>query len=108
MLTTVDTMQRPSNALAALVIGFLDGSKPPPGGLDLITLEAQRHVVPTCAMRVGRAQEMGALSHYAPATPCGCYYEKAANGTTSCTPCDTDNDCKASGVVCSYHYCETP
>jgi hypothetical protein len=106
MLSTVDAGQHPVSTGAGLVIGYLQGSKSPPGGLDLIYLEAQRHVVPECAMRVARSQEMGPITPYSPSKPCGCYYEKSANGSTSCQACTLDEDCGASGWACSYNYCE--
>jgi hypothetical protein len=106
LLTTVDGNGRPTNALAADVISYIVGTKPAPAGLDLIYLEAQRHVVPQCAMRVTRTQEIGPIVPYMPISPCGCYYEQVTNGSTSCMPCNEDSDCAALGVVCSYHFCE--
>lgn len=106
LLTTVDGNGRPTNAIANDVISYMIGTKPPPSGLDLIYLEAQRHVVPQCAMRVTRTQEIGPLQPYTPSSPCGCYYEQLTNGSTTCMPCGVDSDCSASGVVCSYHFCE--
>jgi ABC-type phosphate transport system substrate-binding protein len=106
LLTTIDNNGRPTNALAGDVIGYLIGTKPPPAGLDLIYLESQRHVIPQCAMRVARTQEIGPLMPYSPPTPCGCYYDDVSNGSTACTPCDVDSDCAASGIICSYHFCE--
>jgi hypothetical protein len=106
LFTTVDGNGRPRSALAADIVGYLAGTKPPPGGLDLVYLEAQRHVVPQCAMRVTRSQEIGPLAPYAPPSPCGCYYEQVTNGFTTCAPCNADSDCAASGLRCSYHFCE--
>jgi ABC-type phosphate transport system substrate-binding protein len=105
LLTTVDNAQRASNPIAADIIGYIVGTKAPPAGLDLVALEAEHHVVPQCAMHVSRAQELGPLSAYEPTEPCGCYYEKLANGASSCRSCTSDNDCDA-GTVCSFHYCE--
>lgn len=105
LLATVDQSQRPRNALAADIIAYTVGTKTPPAGLDLVALEASLHVVPQCAMQVRRAQEMGPLSPFVPDQPCGCRYEKLANGSTSCTECATDNDCDADGI-CSFGYCE--
>lgn len=106
LLTVVNADGYPRNAHAANIIGFITGTKPPPFGLDLIALEAQRHVVPPCAMRVRRSDEMGPMQSYAPAQACGCYYEKVANGSTSCTPCQSKVECPSSAQVCSYGYCE--
>ncbi len=107
MLATVDGSQHPTNPIAADIIGYIVGTKEPPAGLDLVALEAEHHVVPQCAMRVNRAQELGPLSAYTPTEPCGCYYEKLANGSTACTPCNSDVDCGNSTAICSYHYCES-
>jgi hypothetical protein len=106
LLARLDINGYPLKSAAADVIGFLAGSKTAPGQLDLIFLEAQRHVVPQCAMRVKRVQELGPMSPFAPVGACGCYYEKVANGATSCTPCQRQADCPSSAPVCSYGYCE--
>jgi ABC-type phosphate transport system substrate-binding protein len=97
----------PVKAAAADVIGYLAGTKTAGDGLDLISLEAQRHVVPQCAMRVKRGSELGALASYAPPGSCGCYYDKVANGSTTCVPCAGPRDCPSTAPVCSYGYCET-
>jgi len=106
LLTRLDNNGYPLKPAAADVIGYLAGSKTAPGQLDLVFLEAQRHVVPQCAMRVKRTQEMGPMVPFAPAGACGCYYEKVANGATQCTPCQRQVDCPTSAPVCSYGYCE--
>jgi hypothetical protein len=106
MLTLLNNAGYPKKPEVADIIGFMAGTKTPPLGLDLISLEAQRHVVPQCAMHVMRTEEIGPLASYAPPQSCGCYYEKVANGSTSCTPCKTKIDCPASAPVCSYGYCE--
>jgi hypothetical protein len=96
----------PANAKADEVAGSLAGTRPTPAGVDLVSVAAQRHAIPQCAMRVRRTQEMGPAMSFAPAGACGCYYEKVANGTTSCRACLTAADCPASAPVCSYGYCE--
>lgn len=103
----VGTDGYPVNAAAGDAAGYLAGTKPAPPGLDLIQLEAQRHVIPQCAMRVRRVQEMGPLASFAPTGACACYYEKVANGSTRCQPCSAPTECPASAPVCSYGYCET-
>jgi ABC-type phosphate transport system substrate-binding protein len=106
LLTRLDSNGYPLKPATSDVIGYLTGSKTAPGQLDLIFLEAQRHVVPQCAMRVKRTQELGPMTSFAPVGACGCYYEKVANGATSCTPCQRQTDCPTSTPVCSHGYCE--
>lgn len=96
----------PANAKAGEVAGYLAGTRPTPPGVDLIMIEAQRHAVPQCAMRVRRTQEMGPAMPFAPMGACGCYYEKVANGSTGCKACATASECPAQAPVCSYGYCE--
>jgi len=96
----------PVNAAAADVIGYVTGTKTPPAGLDLIALEAQKHVVPQCAMRVKRSAEMGPLTPFAPAGACGCYFEKVANGLTACRPYTSNATCPPAAPACNYGYCE--
>jgi hypothetical protein len=98
----------PTNAKAGEVIGYLAGTRPTPASVDLIKLEAQRHAIPQCAMRVRRTQEMGPAMPFAPASACGCYYEKMATGSTGCKVCATSAECPVSAPVCSYGHCEPP
>lgn len=107
LLSRVNANGLPLSPAAVDLIGYMTGTKAAPPGLDLIAVEAQQHVIPRCAMRVNRVQEMGSLSSYAPHGACGCAYDKAANGTTSCTPCQTSRECPTSTPVCSFNYCET-
>jgi ABC-type phosphate transport system substrate-binding protein len=107
LLTRVTNTGYPATPAVADVIGYVTGTKVAPPGLDLIALEARTHVVPECAMRVKRVQEMGALASFAPSGACGCYYEKVANGRTACQPCMSSNDCPTTAPACSYGYCET-
>src|SRR5204862_6917441 len=55
------------NPKAGELVGYLAGTRPTPAGIDLLTIEAQRHAIPQCAMRVRRAQEMGPALPFAPA-----------------------------------------
>jgi hypothetical protein len=106
LFTLMTSSGYPANAQAADVIGFMTGTRAPPAGLDLVALQAQRHVVPQCAMRVSRTEEIGPLSSFAPSQACGCYYEMVAGGRTSCTPCQNRTDCPAQSPFCNYGYCE--
>jgi hypothetical protein len=105
LFTLVDDEGNPTNAVTGALVGYLVGTVPPPGGLDLISLEAQERIVPQCAMRVSRSIEMGPIKPYTPDKPCGCAYEEAANGTTSCARCEATSECSG-GQICSYGFCE--
>jgi hypothetical protein len=96
----------PIGASVAALVGYLSGSRALPGGLDLVALYAERHVVPLCAMRVTRTSDGGPLASYAPSSPCGCAFENDATGSTDCAPCATSADCAASAPTCSHGYCE--
>jgi len=68
-------------------------------------------LVPSCAMSVQRASELGSLSSYAPPFQCGCYFEAspAVNGAApvGCAPCNTGNDCAdPRRPACNLGYCE--
>ncbi|WP_437835125.1 substrate-binding domain-containing protein [Sorangium sp. So ce1153] len=91
---------------AALVIDYLTGRKQPPAGLDLIKLEAQHHVVPECAMRVRRTEEMGPLASFMPTRSCWCYFDAVAGGGADCDRCDSDGDCPSHSPKCNFGYCE--
>lgn len=106
LFTRVTSGGYPVASAAADVIGFITGTKVPPSGLDLIALEAQSHVVPQCAMRVKRVQELGPLTPFSPDGACGCYYEKVANGATTCKTCVSSKDCPTDRPTCRYGYCE--
>jgi ABC-type phosphate transport system substrate-binding protein len=106
LFTVLNNQGYPVKPVVTDIIGFMTGTKAPPLGLDLIALQAQRHVVPQCAMRVKRTEEMGPLASFAPPGACGCYYDKVANGTTSCAPCANKTECPSSAPNCSYGYCE--
>lgn len=106
LLTTVNSDNYPSNPKAAKLINYLTGAEQPPVELDLIALEANHEVVPQCAMRVRRSQEMGPLEGFAPSDPCGCYYESRSGGAPACKACSATADCGAANTVCSHGYCE--
>jgi hypothetical protein len=107
LLTTVNGSSYPTNPRAARLINYLTGAEQPPVELDLIALEAHHEVVPQCAMRVRRTQEMGPSESFAPSEPCGCYYESRSGGAPACKACTATADCGASNAVCSHGYCES-
>jgi ABC-type phosphate transport system substrate-binding protein len=105
-LTRIDGNGIVVKRAAAEIIGYLAGTKTAPAELDLVAFEAQHHVVSPCAMRVKRDRELGPMTPTSPPSACGCYYEKMANGSTSCTPCARTSDCPLQTSTCSYGYCE--
>jgi hypothetical protein len=79
------------------------------GTTKVIDVIADAHVVPECAMKVKRDNEMGPLSPFTPAagTACGCYFEEHLKpGTSGCTACTMTSDCGTSGKTCSNGFCE--
>jgi hypothetical protein len=99
-----------ANANAATIISYLTGAAEPP--FDLISVEARGGVVPDCAMRVSRTEDVGAMASYMPKHSCECAFLNAI-GTTTCTPCSPDaagsnasKDCPASAPACNYKFCE--
>ncbi|HVW24867.1 MAG TPA: hypothetical protein VHC69_05825 [Polyangiaceae bacterium] len=109
--TYVDEHGVPKNPLVARVISYVTQTAVVPGGLDLIQVEAQQNLVPSCAMTVTRSVEMGPLSSVAPAGACGCYYDYVATGASSCRRCTKRSDCPASAPICNVSqpvgFCET-
>jgi hypothetical protein len=107
VLTRIGAGGYPIDAGARALVGYFGGTLTPPGGVDLIALAAQKHVVPPCAMRVTRTSELGPVSLYAPERACGCAFDAAVAGHPTCAPCTNDVDCKSASLRCSYGYCES-
>jgi hypothetical protein len=105
--TGIDTSGKPTGAGAKNFVGYFDGSVALPAGAKLIDAEINAHTVPSCAMKVSRTTELGDVAPFTPTGACGCYFDKLATGTTSCTAtCTTDTDCTGSAKHCNYGYCE--
>jgi ABC-type phosphate transport system substrate-binding protein len=92
----------PSPAAGALVTRFASFR------LDKALLDAVITVglVPACAMKVHRTEEMGTLTSYEPEFQCGCYYDSLANGASTCKACKGTADCPADRPACNFGYCE--
>jgi hypothetical protein len=84
-------------------IDFLSGTTAI-NGADPIADPAKAGAVPACAMKVKRAYDGAPMERYTPAEPCGCAFEKAATGTTTCEACPAGT-C-ANGGTCRFGYCE--
>jgi ABC-type phosphate transport system substrate-binding protein len=92
---------------AKKIIDYLSGAVNPTS-FDLVELEAKSGVVPQCAMRVTRSEEVGPLASFMPEKSCECRFVEAATGTAppSCKKCTTNTDCPSSAPVCNYTFCE--
>jgi hypothetical protein len=82
---------------------------------DVFTHYADRHMVPTCAMKVRKQgdADFGALVPYQPPLACGCHFDGALGNSPSCLTCKSDAECPG-GSACapwgapkSTRYCET-
>jgi hypothetical protein len=73
---------------------------------ELLQVIIERHLVPKCAMKVKRTTEMGPLSSYKTESACGCFFDKVANGATTCKACAGPGDCPSATPACNYGYCE--
>lgn len=111
--TAVNASNVPTNMFAAQWVGYFNETVAPPftnGYQDLLKTEINQFLVPQCAMKVQRANnvEIGPVSTYTPTTPCGCFFDSLkATAGTSCAACTLDTDCKsASAPKCHYGYCE--
>jgi hypothetical protein len=101
MLARVDGSGRPS-ANVQRFINAVNGVDALPG-IEIISLYADRHIIPTCAMSVTRDGDGGPIRPFKPAKGCGCYYEEKANKAKpdSCTTCTTNIDCPAAAPNCN-------
>ena len=98
--TAVDSTGQPVNANVKRLIAFFAGE--PLNGADPIVDVARTGNVPVCAMKVSRAYDGAPLTPFAPAAPCGCFFDSLVS-TTSCTACPAGT-C-ATGV-CRRGFCE--
>ncbi|MBI5545417.1 MAG: hypothetical protein HY901_16145, partial [Deltaproteobacteria bacterium] len=108
---TTTTSSTPSAQAGAMVTRFA-APKLDQGLLDSIIAG---HLIPKCAMKVKRTQEMGPLQPLAPTDfSCGCYFDAKINGLDAnqmatrydCRACLGASDCPAAKPSCNYGYCE--
>ncbi len=95
----------PTNALVSELIGWFQGTAEAPGDIDVTKIIIESGDVPGCAMEATREGITGAVSSYAPTQPCACYFDYVATGETSCTACDSPDDCSGS-QECRRGFCE--
>ena len=105
-VAAVDSNNTPTSPGAKALIGWFTGKVAPPAGVDIDGLTVSAGAVLDCAMEVQRTTDMGPLLPYAPAAPCGCYFDKTATGANKCTACTTSADCPTSATHCTKGYCE--
>lgn len=105
MVTRVTNAGVPVNADAKKVIDILSGAEPAD---FLLPVMAKTGVVPDCAMRVTRDDEVGPLSSYMPPESCECAFVAEATGATpdGCKPCTSDTQCPSDKPACNYNFCE--
>jgi hypothetical protein len=114
MVTAVDAMGKPMNASVATILQYFASVGPSPDQTltaaqkqAMINAEADAFTVPWCAMQVQRMGEIATPMPFAPAEPCGCYYESHKGSTvTTCTACTMDTQCSGSTPKCRYGFCE--
>ena len=105
-LAAVDASGVPTGANVKYFTDLVLGNvTTPPSDVDGLSIVISKGIIPDCAMKVSRKFDGGDLSLYAPAAPCGCFYEsKVAGSTTTCTACTDDGPC--GGGKCRHGVCE--
>jgi hypothetical protein len=121
-LTKVDGDGDPVNPLVERMLDIVRGDSEvriksaagvaPAFDLDALEIPSKKGLVPACAMQVSRERDGGDFSLYAPAAPCGCFFESVVDPDLTqdeswqerCTACKADQDC-APGR-CRHGYCE--
>lgn len=91
------------NAAAAAFVGRFATARVEKTLLDAVV---SKGLVPQCAMRVTRTEEMGPLASFQPQLQCGCYFDFKTTGATSCKPCSGAGECPGSAPACNFGYCE--
>jgi hypothetical protein len=94
------------NPRAQYVVGLLaDQAVSPAPDFDPLATVIGSGFVPACAMSVTRSVEGGDLSPYAPAAPCGCFFDsQLGTSPASCVACDVNKPCSTG--TCRHGFCE--
>jgi hypothetical protein len=93
------------NPVVRDVVGWFAGTSESPEDINVRKIVIEARDIPDCAMNVSRDSLLGPLSSYAPAEPCGCYFDFVATGDTACGSCEDDNDCGGTSK-CRFGFCE--
>lgn len=102
----VDGMGEIVHEPTRIAIAAIAGEGLPTPDFPALDLIIDNGSIPRCAMQVWRDEELGPLMSYAPADPCGCYYEFRVTGEASCEVCVETSDCSEPGVSCRQGFCE--
>ena len=101
------TIDQITNADVKNFVGYFSGALPPPADADVNRAIVETGSIPLCAMQVQRESDFSGLSCYAPAVPCGCYFESIATKADTCDACTSDDQCtKAGAPKCHFGFCE--
>jgi hypothetical protein len=92
-------------------VEYLTEKTPLPDGLSYLDVQAELGLVPACAMKVTRSEDVGPLVSFQPDEPCGCYFETKVTGETpeGCRACASEGEdptCPSDAPVCRHGYCE--
>jgi hypothetical protein len=107
--TAVDGSGVPTSANAKAVTDAISLGTVGASSQSVILAEISAGVVPQCAMKVSRTEEVGAEASFQPTGDCSCLFEATVPmGSTSCHTCTMDSDCADAGTSthCNYGYCE--
>ena len=107
--TNVDSNGKPLAARVENLLGWFTKKTQAPGTtVNAFEQSILAGDIPQCAMQASREGTLGAISSYADAKPCGCFFEHAVNPnvTSACTPCTDDSLCSGDTPSCNFGFCE--
>ncbi len=94
-------------------IGYISGQLDSPtvdasvGGHDAVTEAViKTGSIPQCAMQVKRDSDFAGLGCYAPANPCGHFFEQIATKATTGDACTSNAQCGGAEPKCHFNFCE--
>lgn len=103
------TRNPPANATTQQVVNAAAGNVTV-AGVDLLTLYAQKALVPQCAMRVSRTKDGGGVKAFKADVSCSCYFDFLTTGKSACKPCGSSSECEGAAPNCNVFngvgYCE--